>query len=218
MSDPNEWEETKKSKGRSSFISEPGVYLIGFKSITFSEEDPAYEAECKTGKKRRFLEFDVVSDQNQTSKIRMYRAKEGDTEKTKGIMIGSIKDLLKNAGADDSLPGQAYPRSVVGKTVNALFKQEEYIGYDATKNKMPVVKSIVKFSFSKPKNEQISANQGHLHARMKESELKKFEFEYAKWKQENPTLVEGAEQNLAQHSNQTNSNMSQSIVDDDLPF
>lgn len=211
----DEWKAVKDSKGSTRYISEPGVYLVKCTKVKFSEEDAAHEALVQQGKKRRYIEFELETGDGKKSRATFYRTLEKDKPETKELMNNKIKDFLTNCGADWTKNGQDIPRSCVGKSHNALFKSEEYIGYDKNANNKPERKTIVKYSFGKPADQQITGNQTYLVARLSDRDVQRFHLELENWTRENPQAANAS-------TNTTTANpqdeMNKAIVDDDLPF
>ena len=138
-----------------------------------------------------FIEFtfETMGDENGANKAstnsRLYRVQQGDSESKKAIKNKKIKELLQNAGADFSKKGEEVVKSSIGKVINALFKQSEYIGVNKDENNKPVIKTKVDYSFSAPKNKAIQGTRKYLYSVLNEQDQNKFEGLLAQWERDN---------------------------------
>jgi hypothetical protein len=202
MSLENEMNDIANEKV-SRFIDEAGVYSLQIKGFKTSEDDQKYIG-------KPFFEFEVEEvGTAKKANIRFYRTTKDDKEEVQKYKRAAIKSFLENADANFTLKGIDMLKSVIGKKVKALFKKEEFIGKDKDQNNMPVIKESVKYSFSKPINEEITGTQNYLYKRLSPADIEKYNEQLKDWKKHNQSAsatptTGGAEPGLP--------------IDDDMPF
>lgn len=195
MSDfDNEWETgISKEETSTNYINEPGVSLVTIKGFKLSPKD-------HTGVPYIEFTFETLGDEKGMNKAigmtRLYRVQESDNEQKRSIKQKKIKELMANAGADMSKKGTEVLQDSIGKTINALFKQSEYIGFIKDENNKPVIRTKVDYSFSAPKNKQIEGSRKYLYGTLNESKMKEFEGKLKLWGRDNGVDV-NSQQNSA---------------------
>ena len=182
MSFDQEWDDIVGAETSGNYIDQPGVCLVTIKGYKMSPNDH---------KGVPFIEFtfETLGDENGANKAstssRLYRVQSGDSETKKAIKNKKIKELLQNAGADFGKKGEDVVKSSIGKVINALFKQSEYISVNKDENNKPVIKTKVDYSFSAPKNKDIQGTRKYLYSVLNEQDQNKFEGLLAQWNQDN---------------------------------
>lgn len=153
------------------YISQPGVYTVVIKNVGLT-----------AGKD--ILAVDTYTDELEPLKKTIWfnTVTKYDTPQAAEIRNKAIKEFFANAGADFiNFKGIDAAKTVIGKKVRVLFREEEYLGYE---NGKPKIKTSIHYLFSKPFNfEPFPATQMHLYKRLPEPELQKFHKLLKEWEQ-----------------------------------
>lgn len=183
MSDfDNEMDDIANAETGSLYIDKPGTMPVTIKSYKMSPNDH---------KGVPFVEFtfetlgDEKGGNKATNSTRLYRVQAGDNEQKKAIKQKKLKELLQNAGGDFTKKGEAVIMSIVGKQIQALFKQSEYIGADKNENQKPVIRTKVEYSFSSLINKPINGTQKYLYSTLNAQDQAKFEGLLNLWNRDN---------------------------------
>jgi len=206
-----EMNSVKNAKTGASYIDTSGIMLVslkGYKLVTPDKGTPYLEVTFET----------VVpeGDTPQVNTTRLYRVKDGDSPESAEWKLKRIKELLMNAGANFDLQGEEVIKSAIGKQVQALFKEVEYIGYDKNNMNKPGIRTKIEYSFSAKVDATINGNQSYLYSKLSEKDAKKLEGELVTWNRDNPSSTSQSE-TPAQAPVQS-SESAEPKEDDDLPF
>jgi len=143
--------------------------------------------------------FETVDASKRTNKARLYRAKDGDSEQGRSWKLKRIKELMVNAGNELNedgtfkLQGEEVLKFAKGKTINALFKSVEKIGYNKNENNKPNVFTMIEYSFSSPANKDIVGNASYLQQSLSDKDRAKFDGEMTLWMRDNGAKIAPAE-------------------------
>jgi hypothetical protein len=135
--------------------------------------------------------FETIDASKRTNKARLYRAKDGDSEQGRAWKLKRIKELMVNAGCELNedgtfkLQGEEVLKFVKGKTVNALFKSVEKIGYNKDENNKPNIFTMIEYSFSSHANKDIVGNASYLQQTLSDKDRAKFDGEMTMWMRDN---------------------------------
>lgn len=171
---------------RSNYISKPGVYDVTVDGFIVSEDLDDYSG-------KPYVEFSINTPDELTSRIRFYRPNDGDTEKVVEIKKQRMRDFLKNLGCDvDAVIGLDLLKSSVGRSVRALFKDREYIGFDKENGEKPEIKTITEYSFSYAPNAKEMVKESYLYAALSSEEQGRFDNLITDWKKSNEATTNDA--------------------------
>jgi hypothetical protein len=174
MSFDSEMEEVKTAKVGPKYINTAGPQLLKVTGYTLSENVKNY-----TGK--LYIEWHTANADGLVANIKMYRKMETDSDAAKEFKLKQLKQFLENAGADFKLKGDAFLDSVKGKKIKALMREEEYVGKDKSNNGKPEIKSIVRYAWSCPENEELNANASHLKKSLSEKDIARYQEQTDAW-------------------------------------
>lgn len=146
-----------------NYIDRPGVYILVIKSV-------------EKHKNGEILCIDTYTNDTEhplKKTIWLELAQLGNSKDVQDIRNKIIKEFFTNAGADfEKYKGLHAAKSVIGKKVKVLFREEEYVGYHS--NGKPKIDTIIRYLYSGPVDQQLGGNQSYLHKRLSETELQKF--------------------------------------------
>lgn len=159
-----------------NYISTPGVHIVAITKAQLSEQaNPSH-----TG--TPYIEFTFkTAEGGLENTTKLYRVKDGDSPDTQKYKNQKLREIFENAGISLEQQGVSALQNIIGKQIKALFRSEEYVGYDKTNANKPIVKSIIKYLYSSKANAALQGNESYFKSALKEKERKRYEFELAEW-------------------------------------
>ena len=164
-----------------NYINSPCVEVVTIKGYKMSPTDANF-----TGCPYIEVTFEKDNETKEINTSRLYRVRPTDGDSAKEWKLKRIKELFSNAGADWSLKGENVIKSAVGKKVNALFKEVEYIGVIADLNNKPEIRTKIEYSFSAKADSVIKGNQSYLRTPLDEKGQLQLAADLEKWTRDNP--------------------------------
>jgi hypothetical protein len=189
MSFDSEFQDAEKQviEQKSKYMSSPRVAQVEVTKCVLSED----VAKDYKGCPYMEVEFkDKATEELNTSKF--FRTRDTDSEDVRGYKLKGIKEFFMNAGIDMKVSGSKALVEVVGKEIKALFRAEEYVGYDKNQLNMPVIKESIRYLYSGPVGEELTGKSNYMRKILKADEKAKFDAEMATWNRDNMPKPVGA--------------------------
>ena len=213
MSWEDEFKQAEQAEvSNSKYMNTPRATIVEVMSCKLSEDINKDHKGCPYME----VEFrDTNTEELNTSKF--FRTRAEDSEETKGFKLKGIKEFFMNAGIDMKTAGAKALVEVVGKQLKALFRSEEYIGYDKDQNNMPVVKTTIRYLYSGPIDQEFSGSSKYFNKILKADEKAKFDAELKTWERDNKASSEKAAADTKANTPSTEPRGDEG-GNDDLPF
>jgi hypothetical protein len=193
------------------YINKPCVEVVEIVECKLSED-----VKGKDYKGTPFLQIVFQTEDGRKSTKNFFRVKDGDSEEAKSFKQKAIKELFANAGVDMKASGKKALVEIVGCKIKALFRAEEYIGYDADNNNKPEIRESIKYSYSGPADQELTGKSSYFHKALNPQKKATFDAELKTWERDNAPKKEKAspKKETAPASNDS----FEDDDDDDLPF
>lgn len=209
MSFDKEFESiVKQESSGGKYISIPGVFVVEITGCKLSDD-----IEKKDFKGTPYILFTFKTDEDLTSDQKFHRVKDGDSEKAIEYKQSKIKELFANAGVNLAESGAKALIEIAGKKVKALFRTEEYVGYDKDNQNKPIIKEVIKYLYSGPADAKLAGKQSYFQKPLNEKDKAKYDAELKKWNRDNPS--DASPEAKAEPTKDDDSKVE---ANDDLPF
>ena len=212
MSWEDEFKQAEQAEvNTSKYMNTPRATIVEIVSCKLSEDINKEHKGCPYIE----VEFrDTNTEELNTSKF--FRTRDEDSKETRDFKLKGIKEFFTNAGVDMKSAGKKALIEVVGKQIKALFRSEEYIGYDKNQNNMPVVRTSIRYLYSGPIDKEFSGSSKYFHKILKADEKSKFDAELKTWERDN--APQSAQTGPVAKANTPNAEPLGDEGEDDLPF